>query len=408
MSIYSYTAKNKKGETQTGTLEAVSRKNLASLLREQGMILISAEAAEERERDSSFVLKKIFRSLGKISLTEKMMFTRHLSVMVKSGLPLNQSLQILAQQSKNPKFQNIISQVEQKIRQGQPLSDCLNKYPKIFNNIYVNMVRVGETSGNLDEVLDILSEQMEKDHRLISRIRGAMIYPAVIVVTMIVIGIIMMITIIPKITEIFTELDVDLPFTTQIIIGVSNFLRNHLILGLIVLIGSILFIRLAMKGKAVKRIFHKIYLSLPIFGPLIRKINSARFARTISSLIESGVAVVKALQIVAGTLGNVHFKDSLSKVAEQVQRGEELSKALAGYKNIYPPMIIQMIKVGEETGKLTDILNTLANFYEQEIDNTTKNLSSVIEPIIMIIIGVAVGFFAVSIIQPMYSMMGAI
>jgi len=408
MSLYLYTAKNKKGEDQTGHLEATNRHELASLLRQQGMVLISAEAAEEEKKDSYLGIKKILQKLGRISLIEKMIFTRHLSVMSKAGLPLNQSLQILAKQSKNLKFKNVISQVEQGIRQGQSFSDCLAKYPKVFNDVYVNMVRVGEASGNLDEVLDILADQMEKDHELISRIRGAMIYPAVIIIAMIGIGIIMMIMVVPKITAIFLELDIELPLTTQVVIGLSNFLRNHFILGLIIFISFIFLIRLILKNKIVKRVFHRIYLWLPIFGPLIQKINSARFARIISSLIESGVTIVKALQIVAGTLGNIHFKESLTKTAEQVQKGKELSKALVEYKNIYPPMIIQMVRVGEETGKLTDILKTLANFYEEEIDNTTKNLSSIIEPVLMIVIGAAVGFFAISMIQPMYSIMGGI
>ena len=407
MSLYLYIAKNKKGETQTGHLEAVDRHELASFLRQQGMVLISAEAAEE-EKDSCSGIKKVLQKFGRISLVEKMVFTRHLSVMSKAGLPLNKSLQILAKQSKNLKFKNIIGQIEQGVRRGQSFSDCLAKHSKVFNDVYVNMVRVGEASGNLDEVLDILADQMEKDHRLISRVRGAMIYPAVIIVTMLGIGIIMMITVVPKITAIFLELNIELPITTRIIIGLSNFLRSHFILGLIIFISFIFLIKLALKNKTIKRAIHEIYLRLPIFGPLTQKVNSARFARIISSLIESGVVIVKALQIAAGTLGNIHFKESLINTAEQVQKGEELSTALAKHKNIYPPMIIQMVQVGEETGKLTDILKTLANFYEQEIDNTTKNLSSVIEPIIMVVIGAAVGFFAISIIQPMYSMMGGI
>jgi len=249
---------------------------------------------------------------------------------------------------------------------------------------------------------------MKKDHELISRVRGAMIYPAVIIFAMIGIGILMMIMVVPKLTEIFEEMNLDLPLSTKIIIGLSNFLTNNYIWGIIILIGLIILVRLAYKIKQIKKQFHNIYLYLPIFGALIRKVNSARFARTISSLIESGVPIVKALKIVSGTLKNIHFKKALTDSALQVQKGIALSKALSNYQNLYTPMVIQMIKVGEETGNLSDILKTLADFYEEEIDNTTKNMSSIIEPVIMIIIGVAVGFFAVSMIQPMYSMMGGI
>lgn len=410
MPSYLYTAKTKKGEDKAGTLEAINKHELAAILRQQGLVLISAETAEEEKKiDLSIIgLNRMLQKLGRISLVEKMIFAQHLSVMIKAGLPLNQALQILAKQSKNPKFKNIIGQVEQGIRQGQSFSDCLAKYPKVFNDLYVNMIRVGETSGNLDEVLNVLAEQMRKDHELIKRVKGAMIYPSVIIVTMIGIGILMMIMVVPKLTEVFTELEIELPLSTQMIIGLSNFLQNHLIWGLIIFISFIVLIRISLKNKQVKKVLHKIYLRLPILGPLVQKVNSARFARTFSSLIESGVTIVKALQIVAGTLGNIHFKEALVAAAEQVQKGEELSKILIKYENIYPPMIIQMIRVGEETGKLGEILKTLADFYEQEIDNTTKNLSSIIEPVIMIIIGAAVGFFAVSMIQPMYSMMGGI
>lgn len=410
MPAYLYTAKTKKGENRAGTLEAINKHELAAILRQQGLVLISAETAEEEKKiDLSIIgINRMLQKLGRISLVEKMIFAQHLSVMTKAGLPLNQALRILAKQGKNPKFKNIIGQVEQGIRKGQSFSDCLAKYPKVFNDLYVNMIRVGETSGNLDEVLDVLAEQMKKDHELIKRVKGAMIYPSVIIVAMIGIGILMMIMVVPKLTEVFTELEIELPLSTQMVIGLSNFLQNHLIWGLIIFISFIVLIRISLKNKHVKKVLHKIYLLLPILGPLVQKVNSARFARTFSSLIESGVTIVNALQIVAGTLGNIHFKESLAMAAEQVQKGEELSKILIKYENIYPPMIIQMIRVGEETGKLDEILKTLANFYEQEIDNTTKNLSSIIEPVIMIVIGAAVGFFAVSMIQPMYSIMGGI
>jgi type IV pilus assembly protein PilC len=405
---YLYTAKTKEGETKTGLLQATDKHELANLLRKQGLVLISAERAGVERKTAYLGIQKILKRFGRVSLVEKMMFTRHLSVMTKAGLSLNQSLNVLAQQSKSPKFKKIISHIEEEVRQGQPFSDCLAKYPKIFNQLYVNMIRVGETGGSLDEVLNILAEQMKKDHELISRVRGAMMYPAVIIIAMIGIGILMMIMVVPKLTAIFTELNIELPLTTRLIIGLSNFLQNHLIGGLIILTGLFFVTRLSLKNKKVKRGLHQMYLRLPILGGLVRKINSARFARTLSSLIESGVAIVKALQIVAGTLGNTHFKEALAEAAEQVQKGEELSRALTKYEDLYPPMVIQMIQVGEETGSLSSILKNLADFYEEEIDNTTKNLSSVIEPVIMVIIGAAVGFFAVSMIQPMYSMMSGI
>ncbi len=381
---------------------------MAGVLREQGLVLISAEAAKETRRADYFNLRRMFQVFGRIPLVEKMVFSQQLSVMIRAGLSLNQALKVLAAQTKSYKFEKIINKIEQDLRRGEPFSESLAKYPKVFNELYVNMIRVGETGGNLDKVLEILSEQMRKDLELIRRIRGAMMYPTVIVIAMVGIGTMMMIVVVPKITEIFVELNVELPLTTRIIIGLSSFLQDHLILSLIILATSIFLIKLILKIKIVKSIIHRIYLHLPVLGSLIKKINSARLARTFSSLIKSGVAIVKALEITAGTLGNVHFKKSLINSAGQVQKGKDLSKSLAEYKNLYPPMVIQIIQVGEETGSLVDTLVTLASFYEHEIDNTTKNLSSIVEPIVMILLGAAVGFFAVSMIQPMYSMMGAL
>lgn len=407
MPNFLYTAKNQKGETKAGKLQATNEHELAAALRQEGLILVSAEADDD-EKKFGLDIKKIIIRLGHISLVEKMMFTRHLAVMIKAGLSLNQALKTLIEQTKNPRFKRAIVKIEENIRQGKTFSESLALYSRIFNDLYINMVKVGETSGNLDEVLNNLAEQMRKDHDLISRIRGAMIYPAVIIITMIGIGILMMIMVVPKLTEVFEELNVGLPLSTRVIIAISNFLQNHLIWGLVILTAFIFLARLSLRNKSVKRALHRVYLHTPILGPLLKKINSARFARTIGSLTESGVAIVKSLEITAGTLGNIHFKESLIACGQEVQKGKDLSRSLSNYKNLYTPMVIQMVGVGEQTGNLSSILKTLAEFYEEEIDKTTKNLSSIIEPIIMIVVGAAIGFFAISMIQPMYSMMGGL
>ncbi|MBU2579687.1 type II secretion system F family protein [Patescibacteria group bacterium] len=406
--LYIYTAKTKEGETEAGQSEAANDYELAAFLRKQGLVLISAKLAEIEETTDRFNFKKFVEQFGHISLVEKMMFSRNLAIMIKAGLSLNQALDVLAQQTKSPKFKKIINQVATDIQQGKSFSESLAKHSGVFNDLYVNMVKIGETSGNLNEILRSLAEQMKKDHDLISRVRGAMIYPAVIIAAMIGIGIIMMIVVVPKLTEVFVEMKIELPLSTRVIIGVSNFLQHNLIFSFIFLSVFIFFARLSMRIKSVKKFLHNIILHLPIFGSLSRKINSARFARNFSSLVESGVAIVKSLEITAGTLSNLYFKESLIASAQQVKKGKELSETLSCYTNLYAPMIIQMTSVGEKTGDLAGILNNLADFYEEEIDNITKNLSSIIEPIIMLVVGAAVGFFAVSMIQPMYSMMGSV
>ncbi|MFH0906836.1 MAG: type II secretion system F family protein [bacterium] len=408
MPTYLYIAKNKKGQDKTGTLEAVTEQELSATLRKEGLVLISSEIAGAKEKVNYFNPKNLIQIINRISLVDKMMFSKHLAVMIKAGLSLNQALKILTEQTKNSKFKRIISEIEQNVRQGESFSDSLKKYPKVFDNLYVNMILVGETSGNLNKVLDILAEQMKKDHELLSRVKGAMIYPSVIIVAMIGIGILMMIMVVPKLTSVFSELGVNLPLSTRIIMGISNFLKNNYIICLIVFVVLIFLIMASLKEKKVQRILHKIYLYLPIVSSLTQKVNSARFAGTFSSLSESGVPIVKSLKIIAGTLGNIHFREALLDASEQVQKGKELSKAMAKYKHLYTPMVIQMIGVGEKTGSMSDILKNLADFYHEEIDNTTKNMSAIIEPLIMIVIGAAVAIFAISMIQPMYSMMDVI
>ncbi len=408
MPNFIYTAKDQTGRDIEGHSEASNIHELANILRRKNLSLISADIAGEESGGLLKKIKIIFTKtgFGKVSLVDKMVFTRHLSVMIEAGLSLNQSLQALSKQTKNPKFKRILKDVEQKIKKGVSFSNALGRYPKTFPDLYVNMVRVGESSGNLEEVLKKLAEQMKKNHELVSRVRGAMIYPSVIVATMIGIGVFMMIMVVPKLSQVFAELKIELPLSTRAIIAISEFLKNNYLLSLIGLACLAILLKIALGNSAVKKVLQKAYLRMPVFGPLIKKVNSARFAHTFSSLIESGVPIVESLKITGGTLGNINFKNSLLKSAEKVQEGKPLSKALARHTRLYPPMIIQMISVGEETGRLSDTLKTLADFYQEEIDNTTKNLSSVIEPIIMVVIGAAVAFFAISMIQPMYSMMG--
>jgi len=427
MPLYNYTAKNSRGETETKELEAGDERELATLLRSKGLVLVSAKLIETAKttsgakQDKKWILEQFFKNpvnfleeiiakIGGVSLVEKMIFSRHLAVMIDSGVALNQALKILAQQSENSKFKKIISNIENDIREGQAFSEGLAKYPKVFSSLYVNMIKAGEAGGNLSQVLKTLAGQMKKDHELISRIKGAMMYPIVVVIAMVAVGVLMMITVVPRLTEVFADMDIELPLTTQIVIGLSNFLREHSVLTVFALVGFIVLIRLAIRNKIVKEKLHQVFLVLPIFGNLVQKINSARLARTLSSLIKSGVAIVKSLEVVAGILTNAHFKNSMTQCSQQVQKGKTLSECLGAYtyKKLYPPMVKQMISIGEETGNLAEILENLADFYEEDIDNTTKNLSSIIEPIVMIVIGTVIGFFAISMVQPMYSMIGGV
>lgn len=406
MPTFIYRAKAQDGSEKSGVLEAASKSDLALQLHQEGFFLISVDLAGEKKKAKILDnLVSAFNFFQGVSLAEKMIFSRHLSVMIKAGLPLTRSMEILSIQTNNSRLKQALAAVKESISRGQNFSDSLAQYPDIFSDFFVSMVKVGEAAGNLDDVLLVLSSQMEKDHELRSKVKSAMIYPAVIIAAMLGIGILMMITVIPKLSATFLELNLTLPWSTQLVMGVSSFLSAHYIAGLAIFIALILIARFLIKMPAGKQAADRVILSVPPFSSLSRKINSAYFARNLGALIEAGVPIINALQIVAKTLPNSFFQNSLLWSSQQIQKGEPLSKVLQNFSTLYPVMVVQMIEVGESTGTLSGVLQHLAEFYEAEVTNITKNLSSIVEPVLMVIIGVVVGFFAISMIQPMYSLM---
>jgi len=402
MPKFFYTAKNSTtGETSGGEIEAEDEKSLAQDLRAEGLLLTSFRAEETESKLSV----KFFDRFKRVPLKEKMTFTRNLSVMVSSGLTLSRAIDNLALQTKNKTFQKILRTVNDDLQSGKTLSEGLAKYPTVFNELFVNMVYVGEVSGNLEQVLDILALQLEKENDLLSKVRGALIYPAVIVFAMIGIGILMLVYILPKITSVFKDMDVELPATTQAIMALSDFLRNHAFLSIGITVVVVVSIKMFAGTTTGKRFFDYTFLHLPIIGNIIVKVNCARFARIYSSLLKSGISVVNGLTIVSKTLSNVYYKDVLNEAIGEVQKGVNLSVVIGKYERIFPLLVSQILSVGEETGKTETVLGRLAEFYEEEVSQITKNMSSIIEPILMLFIGSGVGFFAVAMLQPMYSVL---
>jgi type IV pilus assembly protein PilC len=402
MPKYSFWAKSLEGKTEKGILEAKDEFELAKILKEKKLILIKAEKVKEKRK-----FQISFPSFG-IPLSEKMFFTRNLKVMVSAGVPLPRAVLSLSQQTKNKKFKIALEKISERIVKGEKFSDAISFFPQIFNEFYQSMIKVAEETGKLEEVLEILARQMERENELRSKIIGAMIYPAVIVCALIGIGFLMLVVVVPKLAETFKELEVQLPMTTRIVISLGTFLEKNFLILLVSLIFIIFFFIQFSRTKAGKRIFDKISLSLPIFSSLVKKSNSASTARSLSSLISAGVTLPRALEITANTLGNVFYKEVLFQASEKVQKGGKLSESLKPYQKIYPLTLISMIEVGEETGETSEVLSKIADFYESEVSDAARNLTSIIEPVLMLIIGAAVGFFAISMVQPMYSMMGAI
>lgn len=403
MPRYLYIAKNRNGEAKNGVLNAKDEHELATVLRAEGYILIKAELNAKKTRKSISI-----PGFKKVSLVDRTMFTRNLRVMVASGISLPRALGVLAEQSRSKRFKKVILEIKGSVLKGMSFSQSLSKYPNIFPEVFVNMIKVGEEGGTLDEVLDVLTNQMEKEHEIKSKVKGAMVYPTVILIAMFVIGIIMLIVVVPKLSKLFNDLGMDLPLTTRMVINVGNFLSKYWYTIPFIIILFIALISFSLKTRLGKRFFDGLVLKIPGISSIIKKMYSARTVRTLSSLISAGVPIVRSLEIVSGALGNVYYKEAMKKAAEEVKKGTKLAKVLENYDNIYPMLVIQMIAVGEETGETSTILSKLADFFEQEVDDATRNLSSVIEPVLMLIIGVAVGFFAISMIQPMYSMMDSL
>ncbi|OGI14382.1 MAG: hypothetical protein A2878_00770, partial [Candidatus Moranbacteria bacterium RIFCSPHIGHO2_01_FULL_54_31] len=402
MPKFLYTAKNiTTGETSGGEMEAKDEKTLAQTLRAGGVLLTSHKELEVAQS----LHIKFFDRFGTVPLKEKMVFARNLAVMVSSGLTVSRAIHNLSLQTRNKRFNKILVSVYDDVQGGKTLSEGLARYPAVFNELFVNMIAVGEVSGNLEEILDILALQLEKENDLLSKVRGALIYPAVIVAAMIGIAILMLTYILPKITSVFQDMNVTLPATTLFIIAISDFLRNHPILSVAVAVIAIVSVRIFSRTQAGQRFFGLIFVYMPIVGNIVIKVNCARFARIYSSLLKSGISVINGLSIVSKTLGNVYYKDALAEAIGEVQKGVDLSKVIAKYPRIFPILVTQILEVGEETGKTDIVLQRLAEFYEEEVSQITKNMSSIIEPILMLLIGGSVGFFAVAMLQPMYSVL---
>jgi len=407
MSKYIYTAKTFEGKPRSGSLEAQNEIELARILHEEGCILVKASLEEtEGKKKRKFAFSIPF--IGGVSVASKLMFTRNLKVMISAGVSLPRALKILSEQVRNKKFANALVDVKKEITKGKPFSESLARHSDIFSELFVSMVKVGEETGKLEEVLDVLSNQMEKDYQIRSRLKSAMVYPMVIIFAMAGIGALMLIVVIPKLAEVFRDMGVDLPITTRIVIAIGTFMANYWYTLPIIIIALIVSLRFFLKTKIGRKTINIISLKMPFISPITKKTNAAYTVRTLSSLIAAGVPIVRGLEIVSNSLTNVFYKKAMADASEKVRKGSKLGESLREYDDIYPSLVIQMIGVGEETGETSVVLEKLAEFFEEEVTNATRNLSAVIEPILMLLIGAAVAFFAISMIQPIYGMIQTI
>ncbi len=407
MANFSYTARTKDGQINQGGLVAADRPAAATMLTDQGLTPILIKEAGSAKSKLSGIKIPLLKSKGKVKTMEKVIFARQFATMINAGVPIVQALAILKEQTTSKKFQAVIGDVAKRVQGGSTLAAALGEHPTVFSGIYVNMVKAGETGGILDQVLERLAVQQEKDAEIVSKIKGAMIYPAV--VTTITVGafFFLMTVIVPKLAVVFEDLGSNIPVYTKVMFALSRALTHYGIFIAVAAAGVGYGLFRFVKTKRGKRIFDSLILKAPIFGKIIVKVNVARFARTFGSLLSSGIGVIDALNATGTALGNTLYKEDLAKLADQVKNGKALAIPLKTMKN-FPPIVAQMVSVGEETGQLDTILLKLADFYEKEVDTVIAGLTSIIEPILIIVLGFMVGSIVLSVFGPLANLTNSI
>lgn len=391
------------GERYEGTLESQSKFTLYNDLKAEGSMLISAEEIVQDNFQKYFY--SIFSFLGNVSMAQKIAFAKNLSAMTKAGLSLSRALSVIERQSKRGRFKTIVEGLNLEIKKGKTLSEAFKSYPNIFSNLFVSMTKAGEESGGLSEALGNVALQMDKTYRLQKKVKGALIYPAVIIAVMIIVGILMFIFVVPGIIATFKELNTELPFSTQVIVFMSDFLSSHWLMSIFIIIISVLFVYFSGKTTLGKIFRDLLVVRLPVVGDLVKEANAARVARTLSSLLTAGVPVAESIQITKDIVNNHLYRQVLEEAAKVVEKGENISSVFMNNPKYYPTFVGEMMSVGEETGNMASMLSEVAVFYENDVEERTKDLSTIIEPVLMVIIGAAVGFFALSMITPIYSVM---
>ncbi len=405
MPLFTIRAKRENADIFEEEREATDKFALFHNLKEEGVAVLSVE---EKKVSKGMNLDWMLAFFKKVKMQDKILFARNLGSMIEAGLSMSRALAILEKQSKNPKLKAILASLNDGVKRGDTLSLSMKKYPDVFSKLFIAMVAAGEESGKIAETLKEVAGQMEKTNTLQKKVKGALIYPAVIISVMIVIGILMMIFVIPAMTKTFKEMGVTLPLATRLIVAVSDFMSTHYILVFLVLAGSIFGFTSWLKTKSGKLAMDYFVLHIPIITPLVKETNAARTARTLSSLLSSGVPITEAIGITKEVLQNSHYKKVLDEAGIAIQKGEPLSKVFLASNNLYPDFVGEMMAVGEETGKVSDMFMKVAAFYEEEVDQKTKDMSTIIEPFLMVFIGASVGFFAIAMISPTYSLVDVI
>ena len=397
---FNYQARNKEGEVQIGMIEASGKEVAASLLQKFGLYVTLLEASEEKP-----IWARKIKLFERISRKEIVLFSRQLSILFKSEVPLLEALRTLSKQLKSP-FREEIMKIAEEIEGGTRLSQALSQHPKIFSPFFVGMVKSGEASGKLSEALLYLADHLEREYQLNSKIKGAMIYPVFLFGVLFLVGLVMIFYVLPQMTQVLKESGQELPLLTRFVIGFADFLRTKWYLIILPVILIVFFVSRYIKTKEGKKSLDKFSLKVPLLGSFLKMINLARFAENLSTLISGGLPIAQALEITAEVVGNTSYKEIILETREAVRRGETISSVLEKYPQIVSPLVTQMTIVGERTGQLDNALKNVVDFYQKEVDRGVDNFLGLIEPILIVFLGLVIGGFLAAVLLPLYNLGG--
>lgn len=400
METYVWSGKTRDGKRQKGELAAKNKDEVISIMRKQNIMITSVTT-----RSKKLSIKLPFGS--KVGDKDIAVFTRQFATMIDAGLPLVQCLDILSKQADNKTFASAINEIRQDVEAGSTYADALKKHPAVFGDLYVNMVAAGELGGILDTILNRLSKYIEKNIKLKRQVKAALFYPATIVAVAFIVIVVLLVYVIPIFAKMFTDFGGTLPAPTRMVIGASDFMRSNILIIIGIIVAAIFGARKYYKTQNGRLVVDNIILKMPVFGMLARKISVANFTRTLGTLISSGVPILDGLEIVAKTSGNKVVENAIYATRQSISEGKTLSEPLETTK-VFPPMVVQMIAVGETTGALDAMLSKIADFYDEEVDSTVGILTSLLEPILMIFLGIVIGFIVVAMYLPIFKMAGTI
>jgi len=396
MPLFIYKARASKGKVVEGKVEAPSETAAAEILAEKGLDILVLSKTKK-----SSLIQSIEDQLNRVSARDLVIFTRQLSVEVSANVPLVQALRVLIRQTSSVKLKMILAEVTAEVDGGARLSQALSRFPDVFNELYTNIIKSGETSGRLDEVLNYLADEQERDYDLTKKIQGIMAYPIIVFILLLLVGGFILVLAVPHLTNFFSEAKAELPLVTRALIGFSDFVASYWWLIILIILVVVVSLRFYVKTERGRRKTDRLKLKIPVFGGLYQKIFLVRFARSMATLMRGGVRVTQSLQIAAKVVNNMVYYDIIMKAAKEVEGGNSISMVFAQSKEV-PLMVSQMLAIGEETGKVDQVLEKMSNFYSREVDNLVNNLIRLIEPIIIIIMGVVVAIVYASVMIPMF------